>query len=297
MYDPQIGRSFQPDPHEDFYAAKSPFSFLANNPISYTDPTGMDEVEWDDEGGGGGGFDMIGASVASVGGWGSKGGGYTNVSKKWMGVVHDAATNQYFYKGKPVSEGFAKTLMESGRTSFYSPNVTMREKIALYHKSGVNPWVFDGFKFIYTIEPSNAQGDGELTNTYLEGVKFLGTTTNEFTNLGKGASEYCQGTKLFKDWYLSKVHRDRLIAGPTLYVNSGSEKNNSDVWLKCLSYLYIFNTTAQKEDTKWFEESWRNKSLPSDRIFFSYLIGGYSGGNEVHYGSIPASAMPSWWPK
>jgi RHS repeat-associated protein len=51
MYDPQIGRSFQPDPHADFYAAKSPFSFLANNPISYTDPTGMDEVPWDDVGG------------------------------------------------------------------------------------------------------------------------------------------------------------------------------------------------------------------------------------------------------
>jgi RHS repeat-associated protein len=54
MYDPQIGRSFQPDPHADSYAAKSPFSFLANNPINFTDPTGMDEVEWDDEGGPGG---------------------------------------------------------------------------------------------------------------------------------------------------------------------------------------------------------------------------------------------------
>jgi RHS repeat-associated protein len=43
MYDPQIGRTFQPDPHADSYAAKSLFSFLANNPVMYTDPTGMME--------------------------------------------------------------------------------------------------------------------------------------------------------------------------------------------------------------------------------------------------------------
>jgi RHS repeat-associated protein len=42
MYDPQIGRSFQPDPHADSYAGMSPFSFLGNNPISITDLTGMD---------------------------------------------------------------------------------------------------------------------------------------------------------------------------------------------------------------------------------------------------------------
>jgi RHS repeat-associated protein len=41
MYDPQIGRSFQPDPAADAYATNSPFSFLGNNPVGNTDPTGM----------------------------------------------------------------------------------------------------------------------------------------------------------------------------------------------------------------------------------------------------------------
>jgi hypothetical protein len=68
------GRSFQPDPHVDSYAAKSPFSFLANNPMSFTDPTGMDEYE---DGGGSSGF--IG-STTSNGNW------FTGSGKSFRGA-------------------------------------------------------------------------------------------------------------------------------------------------------------------------------------------------------------------
>jgi RHS repeat-associated protein len=44
MYDPAIGRTFQLDPHAEFYFALSPYSWVANNPINIIDPTGMDTV-------------------------------------------------------------------------------------------------------------------------------------------------------------------------------------------------------------------------------------------------------------
>ena len=81
MYDPQIGRTFQPDPHADFYAAKSPFSFLANNPIRFTDPTGMDEVE---DGTSGGGSDpgslFPGSATGNSGSW------FTGSGKSFRGA-------------------------------------------------------------------------------------------------------------------------------------------------------------------------------------------------------------------
>lgn len=43
-YDPVIGRTWQQDPHADNYYALSPYSWVANNPLSVIDPTGMDTV-------------------------------------------------------------------------------------------------------------------------------------------------------------------------------------------------------------------------------------------------------------
>jgi hypothetical protein len=45
MYDPAIGRTFQLDPHADSYFALSPYSWVANSPLRYTDSTGMDIEE------------------------------------------------------------------------------------------------------------------------------------------------------------------------------------------------------------------------------------------------------------
>lgn len=42
MQDPQLGRFWQKDPHADNYFFESPYSYGANNPISYIDPTGRD---------------------------------------------------------------------------------------------------------------------------------------------------------------------------------------------------------------------------------------------------------------
>ncbi len=42
MYNPQIGRTFTQDPHAENYYSMSPYSFLGNNPILFTDPTGED---------------------------------------------------------------------------------------------------------------------------------------------------------------------------------------------------------------------------------------------------------------
>ena len=81
MYDPQIGRTFQPDPHADSYAAKSPFSFLANNPIMFTDPTGMDEVE---DGTSGGGSDPGSLFPGSV--TGNSGSWFTGSGKSFRGA-------------------------------------------------------------------------------------------------------------------------------------------------------------------------------------------------------------------
>ena len=45
MTDPQIGgRSWQIDPHADSYVFESPYSYGANNPISFIDPTGKDRI-------------------------------------------------------------------------------------------------------------------------------------------------------------------------------------------------------------------------------------------------------------
>jgi hypothetical protein len=37
-----IGRTWQLDPHADKYPSMSPYSWVANNPLLFTDPTGMD---------------------------------------------------------------------------------------------------------------------------------------------------------------------------------------------------------------------------------------------------------------
>ena len=43
-YDPVIGRTIQMDPHAESYYNLSPYSWVANNPLSVIDPTGMDTV-------------------------------------------------------------------------------------------------------------------------------------------------------------------------------------------------------------------------------------------------------------
>ena len=45
MYDATLGRTWQTDPLSDKYLSFSPYSWVANNPIFYTDPTGM-EIDW-----------------------------------------------------------------------------------------------------------------------------------------------------------------------------------------------------------------------------------------------------------
>jgi hypothetical protein len=42
MYDPQIGRFMNVDPHADEYHELSPYNFVNNNPLIYIDPTGKD---------------------------------------------------------------------------------------------------------------------------------------------------------------------------------------------------------------------------------------------------------------
>jgi hypothetical protein len=42
MYDPQIGRFMNIDPHAGNYYELSPYSFVNNNPLIYIDPTGKD---------------------------------------------------------------------------------------------------------------------------------------------------------------------------------------------------------------------------------------------------------------
>lgn len=41
-YDPVLGRTLQQDPHAENYLSLSPYNWVANNPILFTDPTGMD---------------------------------------------------------------------------------------------------------------------------------------------------------------------------------------------------------------------------------------------------------------
>jgi RHS repeat-associated protein len=42
MYDPQLGRFMNPDPHSENYYELSPYGFVNNNPLIYIDPTGKD---------------------------------------------------------------------------------------------------------------------------------------------------------------------------------------------------------------------------------------------------------------
>ncbi len=42
MYDPKIGRWHAIDPHAENYLNWTPYNYVANNPLFYTDPTGMD---------------------------------------------------------------------------------------------------------------------------------------------------------------------------------------------------------------------------------------------------------------
>jgi hypothetical protein len=44
MQDPQLGRMWQLDPHADSYYFESPFTYGANNPISFIDPDGRDRI-------------------------------------------------------------------------------------------------------------------------------------------------------------------------------------------------------------------------------------------------------------
>jgi hypothetical protein len=134
MYDPQIGRTFQVDPLAEWAPSKSPYSFLANNPINFIDPSGMYSAPADDlEGGGGGGSDDPGSSEGFIGstsasnpnGWFIHGGGYSNTSLKWMGLVRDNGT--WYYKNKEVSEGYAKLLVSFGRTTIYDPKTEYEE--------------------------------------------------------------------------------------------------------------------------------------------------------------------------
>ncbi len=41
VYDPQIGRFLSVDPLLDVFPSHSPYSYSFNNPISYTDPSGL----------------------------------------------------------------------------------------------------------------------------------------------------------------------------------------------------------------------------------------------------------------
>ncbi|MGB5982084.1 MAG: RHS repeat-associated core domain-containing protein [Nonlabens sp.] len=43
-YDPAIGRFMNLDPHAEYYYSYTPYSFPYNNPLKFTDPTGMDGV-------------------------------------------------------------------------------------------------------------------------------------------------------------------------------------------------------------------------------------------------------------
>ena len=42
FYDPQIGRTIQQDPHADATEDISPYAYVENNPVRFTDPNGMD---------------------------------------------------------------------------------------------------------------------------------------------------------------------------------------------------------------------------------------------------------------
>ena len=60
-YMPDIGRTPTLDPHAENYFSVSPYSFFANNPISFTDPTGADILFWrfNSDGDGGGDWEQV----------------------------------------------------------------------------------------------------------------------------------------------------------------------------------------------------------------------------------------------
>jgi RHS repeat-associated protein len=156
MYDPQIGRSFQPDPHADVYASKSPFSFLGNNPICITDPTGMDE--YDDGGGSGGGDGFSGSATGDM----NNGNWFTGSGKAFRGA--------------------------GGFYAAFNPRGQFRAEQARYERSMVVSWIehyvdhyfsseYNGTHFTdtefkgRTLELNEVQGEGDyLVNQVLHGV-------------------------------------------------------------------------------------------------------------------------------
>ncbi len=48
MYDAQIGRFMAIDPLADFDNGQSPYNYARNNPIFYTDPSGLEPEEWEE---------------------------------------------------------------------------------------------------------------------------------------------------------------------------------------------------------------------------------------------------------
>src|SRR5690606_18075398 len=61
-YMPDIGRTPTLDPSAENYFSVSPYGFFANNPISFTDPTGADILFWrfNSDGDGGGEWEQVG---------------------------------------------------------------------------------------------------------------------------------------------------------------------------------------------------------------------------------------------
>jgi RHS repeat-associated protein len=179
MYDPQLGRTFQPDPMADAFAAVSPFSFLMNNPIRYTDPTGMSSDDDWDLGGGDGNFGTIspgGPGISTVSGsWFLQSGGYTAVSQKWMGLVQ--ANGGTYYRGKLVSSEYAARLQSFGVNPFTPPSPTkkvfeiFKETVDDYIYGNDNIWLYQGTSYKYSIEEVRNDQWGSITivaNTYGE---------------------------------------------------------------------------------------------------------------------------------
>lgn len=50
MYDPALTRFMSPDPLADRYPSVSPYAYCANNPLRFTDPSGMKILDIDQEG-------------------------------------------------------------------------------------------------------------------------------------------------------------------------------------------------------------------------------------------------------
>ena len=77
MYDQQLGLWFNPDPMMEKYHSTTPYNYCLNNPVNFTDPTGMDPVWWDTEtmGDYGKNVHKWGMHIAAGGGSGGGGGG------------------------------------------------------------------------------------------------------------------------------------------------------------------------------------------------------------------------------